>query len=105
MSITINDKIIDILQLNEEISLLNLTDFIGVAQLSRDSDGNIVTPYILIKVGILTSKEETDLRQIVDDHIPAIKTPTERDNLIVKLTDNTMTFDELKQLERIERGL
>ena len=106
MSLILSDKQpLDLGQLNDEVAVLRLAGFVGCARLSRDDQGNRVSPYILVKVGGLTSVEEQQVIDVVNAHVPIVPVPTRRDDLRDKLGDDTMTFDETKELLRLEWNL
>ena len=75
------DKTFNTQQLNEELTLLDLPGFVGVARFSREIDGQgraviengavkRVPPYILVKSDDLTAAQKTAATKAVADHIP-----------------------------------
>ncbi|HCX20568.1 MAG TPA: hypothetical protein DHN29_01565 [Cytophagales bacterium] len=77
-------------QLVQELEVLGLPGFDGVALTARDIDDNgrlildknnkaiKVTPYILIKIGIIDAMQERAVRDVVDSHVADFK-PSARD--------------------------
>lgn len=107
MSVILPDKQpLDIAQLNGEVQLIGLPGFTGLARLSRDlSDGSTVAPYLFVKVDALTAAQQLAVTTVVQNHVPIPPMPTRQDSLRDKLGDNSLTFDELKEMLRRERGL
>ena len=106
MSLVLADKQpLDLGQLNQDIAAFGLPGFVGCARLTRDDQGNRVTPYILVKIGVLSASEEQDVRTTVGSHVPVAPPPTRREQLREQLAADTITFDNLKQLPQLERGL
>ena len=68
---------INFLQLNRELASLALPGFQGSARLSRDSMGQRVAPYILIKCGDLTPLQQAAVRDVIAAHVP--QRPVARD--------------------------
>ncbi len=81
---------VNLTQLNAEITVLNLPDFVGTAQLTRDLVTGLQVPkFILVKVGDLSTSQRGALTSLVATHI-AIPRPPPRDykaDYSVALTD------------------
>ena len=110
--ITRPDTPVKLDQLNREVAALGLPGFRGCARLSRDLDTReAVPPFILFKFDdpdVLTTRQITDLDAVLAAHVPDFSpTPREvrKEELLVKLKDDSMTLPEVRELLRLERGL
>ena len=106
------DRPVDLNQINLEIAVLRLPDFVGTARMVRDLDtGDTVPPYILVKVGDLDATQEAALTTVVDAHVPAPPLPPTEDELRqAELRDKlaageVLTPQEVSDLMRLDRGL
>ncbi len=101
-------RIINISQLGEELKLLDLPGFTGLARLSREVDGQgkvvlengavkRVPPYILIKSDDLSEAQIAAARKAVADHVPvADPLPAPRFEDQAKAIESATTLNELK---------
>lgn len=99
------DQDINLARLNQELALLNLPGFTGVARLSRRLVKGAWEPcprYLLIKCGTLTTTQRSKAKLTVAAHVPTEPAPQSRGEELQRKVRDSVTLSDGDRSEILE---